>query len=88
MKLMGFNIPDNDGTKESIAAGLIGGAHSYLMNIHLPTDGWAKLLEAVITALLCGAAGWVGKLVAQTGYRSLKTYFLKRKKSKDNVGKT
>jgi len=82
MKLMGFNIPENDGTKVSIAAGLIGGAHSYLANIHVPTDGWSKLIEAVVTALLCGAAGWTGKLVAQTAYRSLKMFFINRKKPK------
>ncbi|MGN6418285.1 MAG: hypothetical protein ACTHMC_12385 [Pseudobacter sp.] len=82
MKIMGFHIPDNDGTKESIACGMLGGIYSTLANIYLPTDFWSKLWEAALTAAICGAAGWVGKLVVQTAYRSLKTYFVNRKKPK------
>lgn len=82
MKLMGIYIPDNDGTKTSIVAGMIGGIWSTIANINLPTDFVSKLLEATLTAGMCGAAGWVGKLIVQTAYRSLKMYFLNRKKPK------
>ena len=83
MKIMGVYIPDNDGTKTSILAGLIGGAYSTIANINLPTDFWSKLFEATLTAGMCGAAGWVGKLIVQTAYRALKTYFKNRKRKDD-----
>lgn len=56
-----------------ILSGLAGGLGKYFLQIQTPF--LLNILGAVITALLCGAAGVAGK----EGFLLIKTFFKKRK---------
>lgn len=58
-------------TKEGLICGLIGGIGNYLLQIH--TVFWINVLQAMFTALLCGAAGVAGKEVYLYVKRKLKS---------------
>lgn len=77
-KLMGWQ-PEHADNRLSFTIGSIVGFIQYWLNIHLPTDFWSKLLEGVITALLCGFGGMVGKELFKITKRSLVDYFRTRK---------
>lgn len=82
-KLMGWQ-PEQSDNKLAYAFGFIGALYQYILNIHLSTDIWSKLLEGGITAGLCGFAGMVGKwlfgVIKQYAIDPLIEYFRNRKK--------
>lgn len=82
-KLMGWQPEAND--KFAFVAGSVGAFVQMLLNIHLPTDFWQKLIEAAITAAVCGFVGVAGKELYRVVRNAVKDYF--NNKKKNNVGK-
>lgn len=85
MKAMGIHDSgDNLNHDNSIGfiSGLIGGIWQSLMNINLPIDFWSKLLEAGITAGVCGFVGVAGKEIFVLIRDSFKEYFGKKDRKK------
>lgn len=78
-KIMGWQ-PENGDNRLSFTIGSIVGFIQYWLNIHLPVDFWSKLLEGVITALLCGFGGMLGKELFKITKRAFVEYFKTRKK--------
>ena len=76
--LMGWQ-PENADNRLSFTIGSLVGFIQYWLNIHLPVDFWSKLLEGVITALLCGFAGMIGKELFTITKKALVEYFRSRK---------
>lgn len=77
-KLMGWQ-PEHHDNRLAYLFGFIGALYQSIANINLPTDGWSKLLEAGITAGLCGFAGMVGKWLFEIAKKYLTEYFKSRK---------
>lgn len=73
-KLMGWQ-PQAD-NKIGFISGLAGGAYQYILNINLPIDFWSKLVEAGITAIVCGFAGVAGKEL----YKIIRSAIIKKNK--------
>lgn len=81
MKSMGWeNNHDPVDNRVGFSAGVIGGIVQYFLNIHLEVDFWSKLLQAVLTAGLCGFVGIAGKELFVVLKDSLKEYFKSKKK--------
>jgi hypothetical protein len=78
--LMGWQ-PESADNRLSFMIGSIAGFIQYYLNIHLPVDFWSKLLEGVITALLCGFAGMVGKWLFTVTKKALAEYFQRKNKT-------
>mgnify|MGYP000626705343 CR=1 FL=1 len=47
--------------KTGIISGAVGGLSKYLLQINIDASFSEKLAEAAITAVVCGAAGYIGK---------------------------
>ncbi len=62
--------------KLGFISGAVGGILKFLINISLPIGFWSKLLEAGITACVCGFLGIAGKEV----FNLVKKYVLNRRK--------
>ncbi|HUR65474.1 MAG TPA: hypothetical protein VMZ03_03920 [Chitinophagaceae bacterium] len=71
-----MGIHNENNNKIGFISGLIGGVFKFLMNIDLPVGFFSKLLEAGITACVCGFLGVAGKEV----FNLIKKYVLKRRK--------
>ncbi len=76
--------PEHANNRLAYVFGFIGALWQSIANINLPVDDWSKLLEAVITAGLCGFAGMVGKWLFEVAKKYFTEYF-KTRKSKDNA---
>jgi hypothetical protein len=85
MKTMGLNGSEHQNHDNSIAyiSGAIGAFYQFLMNIHLDIDFWSKLLEAAITAGVCGFVGVAGKEIFVLLRDSFREYFGKGKDKKN-----
>jgi hypothetical protein len=78
-KLMGWQ-PENANNKLAYMFGFIGALYQAIANINIPIDDWSKLLEAIITAGLCGFAGMLGKWLFEVAKKYLVEFFGTRKK--------
>jgi hypothetical protein len=76
--LMGWQ-PEHANNKLAYVFGFIGALYQSIANINLPLDGWSKLLEALITAGLCGFFGMLGKWLFEITKKYLTEYFQSRK---------
>lgn len=68
-KLIQHNSEGN--TAVGLFAGLIGGLGKYLLQVNT-TPAYLNIIQAVFTALLCGAAGVAGKEIYQVIKRKIK----------------
>jgi hypothetical protein len=80
-RTMGFQ-PESVDNRIAFITGVVAGLYQFLLNIHLPTDFWSKLIEAAITAAVCGFVGVLGKELYKLVRNSLQTYFRNRKNKK------
>lgn len=86
MKTMGLDGSENHQNHDNSIAyisGVIGAFYQFLMNIHLDIDFWSKLLEAAITAGVCGFVGVAGKEIFVLIKDSFKEYFSREKDKKN-----
>jgi hypothetical protein len=72
---------DNN-NKLGFTIGAITGIWKYVANIRLPLEFPSKLIEAGITAGVCGLMGLAGKELWIVGKRAFIAYFKKRKTKK------
>jgi energy-converting hydrogenase Eha subunit A len=69
---------DNN-TKLGFIIGALTGMSKYILNFHLPLEFPSKLVEAGITAAVCGMMGVAGKELWVVGKRAFVAYFKNRK---------
>lgn len=72
---------NHDNTTIGIISGITGGLGKYLLQIQTPF--LLNILGAIITAMLCGAAGVAGK----EGFMFLRNYYLKVLRKRNGVNK-
>lgn len=83
MKTMGWQQGNNSSNNGlAFFSGIIGGIIQFFMNIHLNVDFWPKLVEAAITAGVCGFLGIAGKEIFVLGRDAMKEWLKERKSKK------
>ena len=83
MKFLSFN--EQKSMEDKLIAwhaGLVGGIAQYVSNVGLPITIVSKQVEGIITAILCGFGGLLGKELFVITKKSVKEYFKKRKENK------
>lgn len=69
----------------AFAAGMIGGVMHFIMNIQFDVDFLSKLIEAAITAAVCGFVGIAGKEIFVVAKNSFKEYMKARRERRKTL---